>query len=647
MRALASLAAILALFVAACATPIGVERANPQAVHRLLTGNVLSTGEPSAPSLQALQRLDLKDLYDDDPRAALAQMHAGLAPTGDDDRLFALAELSFDTADCTGDRSYYLASAVYAYAFLFPEDGTAPNPFDPRMRLAADLYNRGIAEALMSPDDTRLEMTPGSHALPFGSLEIAVNPRGWYWGPYVLGPFISAADYRVRGIANRYRRPGLGAPLAAGLHVAEGASLPEPGVSRGLDVPVTAVLYLNGARAGLANGQLQGYLDLYAENEVATLTLDGRAVPLEYETTTPLALSLEGAPVWNWEITGLLSGAARLPSGGSENLFLLEPHKPGRIPLVLVHGTASSPARWAELANELRADPVIRQHYEIWLFTYNTGNPILYSASELRDALQRAVRSLDPRGLDPALREMVVMGHSQGGLLAKLTVVDSGSKFWEAISDRTVESLDIAPDTRALIQRAIFVKPLPEVKRVIYVATPHGGSYRTYGLALDAFAWLFTAPVQVVKLASELGQALGASQDATMQRRLAHTPSSLDNMRPGNPFLVTLASLPVAAGVHVHSIIAAQGTGNLRDLSDGVVRFESAHVEPVNSELVVRSGHSVQAHPQMIAETRRILLLHAGLKEPTATRAKGPETQAPPEPPPSPAALPAAEPAPR
>ena len=36
---------------------------------------------------------------------------------------------------------------------------------------------------------------------------------------------------------------------------------------------------------------------------------------------------------------------------------MLHPHKTGRIPVVLVHGTASSPARWAELVNELENDP--------------------------------------------------------------------------------------------------------------------------------------------------------------------------------------------------------------------------------------------------------------------------------------------------
>ena len=36
----------------------------------------------------------------------------------------------------------------------------------------------------------------------------------------------------------------------------------------------------------------------------------------------------------------------------------------------------------------------------------------------------------------------------------------------------------------------------------------------------------------------------------------------------------------------------------------------SAHIEGVESEVVVRSPHSVQANPEAIGEVRRILLLH-------------------------------------
>jgi len=44
--------------------------------------------------------------------------------------------------------------------------------------------------------------------------------------------------------------------------------------------------------------------------------------------------------------------------------------------------------------------------------------------------------------------------------------------------------------------------------------------------------------------------------------------------------------------------------------SDGVVKYESAHIEGVVSELIVDSGHSCQSKPRVIEELLRILLLH-------------------------------------
>jgi hypothetical protein len=49
----------------------------------------------------------------------------------------------------------------------------------------------------------------------------------------------------------------------------------------------------------------------------------------------------------------------------------------------------------------------------------------------LREALRAMRKGVDPEGKDPALDQMVVIGHSQGGLLTKMTVVTSGMRFWD------------------------------------------------------------------------------------------------------------------------------------------------------------------------------------------------------------------------
>ena len=81
-------------------------------------------------------------------------------------------------------------------------------------------------------------------------------------------------------------------------------------------------------------------------------------------------------------------------------------------------------------------------------------------------------------------------------------------------------------------------------------------------------------------------------------------------MTPGNPFAMGLVAIPVAPGISAHSIIAVKGDGPVEEGNDGVVEYSSAHIEGVESELVVRSSHSVQGNPTAVEEVRRLLLLH-------------------------------------
>ena len=85
----------IALIASGCATPIGVTRVDPRTAQFDLTANALNTDRPSSFSMRELLNLGLDELFDDKPQEALAKLHKTLAPTGDEDRVFALAELSF------------------------------------------------------------------------------------------------------------------------------------------------------------------------------------------------------------------------------------------------------------------------------------------------------------------------------------------------------------------------------------------------------------------------------------------------------------------------------------------------------------------------------------------------------------------------
>jgi hypothetical protein len=107
---------------------------------------------------------------------------------------------------------------------------------------------------------------------------------------------------------------------------------------------------------------------------------------------------------------------------------------------------------------------------------------------------------------------------------------------------------------------------------------------------------------------------LTRDRDALVATRAGSNPriqTSVDQMNPRNAFLKTLADIPLVPRVAAHSIIAVKGSGSVDDGEDGVVAYRSAHLDGVESELVIQSGHSLQDQPETVEEVRRILLLHA------------------------------------
>jgi len=600
---------VVSLLAAGCATPVGVMRIRPEEADRQLTASVLTTGQPGAPAQEFLYRLNLSEQYREDPAKTIAELHAGLGQADESSRLFALAELSFDYAEHGGGHPYFLASAAYAWAFLFPDDpASRPGCYDPRARTAMDLYNRGIAEGLASGTGDEVDLSARSVALPCGPLQLDVDPSGFQFGGYQLIHFKSLADFQIRGLRNRYRRRGIGAPLAAS--VSKGEERVDPWIGPYVKVPVTALLRFDDPRRGMSEGALHGTIQLFDAGQRTTTEIGDVTVPLESERTAALAYQLDGAPVWDFEIAGFRRGdLAFTTTTREDNLYMFQPYRPGRIPVVFVHGTASSPARWAEMTNELMNDPVLGQRYQFWFYLYNTGNPVAYSAMGLREALQHVVKDVDPEGKDPALRQMVVIGHSQGGLLTKMTVVSSGTRFWDANFKVPIEQADLSPETKDLLRRSIFVEPLPFVTEVIFICTPHRGSFLAENYLGKIARSLVTFPAKVTKVSVDLVKLKPAEAAQTA----IHMPTAIDNMDGSHPFIKTLSSLPIAPGVEAHSIIAVKGDGPPEEGDDGVVKYTSAHIDGVASEFIVRDSHSTQATPATIEEVRRLLYAH--LKE--------------------------------
>lgn len=590
--------------VSACSPPLSLVRLSLNESYKQVDQSALSGDALSASTLNVLRRHALLTTWNQDPNAAIADLRGevvGQETMWSD--LFALAELSYLEGKRQNTQDAFLAAAVYAYAFLDP--GIAqdkPNPYDERFRQASNIYNLALTAAFNLPGGS-IQMIPGLYKLPFGDIDLTLAQSQQSWHGRALVNFEPTAILSVTGLQNTYRYPGLGEPLAvmpaAPPQSSLGLEVPEK-----VRVPANLLMVIDAPRQQLAQSHLTGRLLLNTIDERQSVQIGQETVPLEYDQTVARALGLTETSAWSNEYRGFLNGS--LFDRSQSQLVALEPHQFGRMPVVLVHGTASSPFRWADMVNDLLENPTIRDHFEFWFFSYATGNPIPYSALQLRRSIEQTVSQLGGVAADPALGEMTLIGHSQGGLLVKMLVINPGDRLWNGVSRAPLASLTLSNKSRSLVQQSLFPKPLPEVKRVIFIATPQRGSYVAAFSITHLIGRLVSLPLAVTQAGKEL--LTGNSADIMIGRSKLQL-GSVYGMSPNNPFIKTLATIPVIPAVHVHSIIPVQTNGPLQSASDGVVQYASAHIGGVDSELVVRSGHSTQSNPQTIAEVQRILML--------------------------------------
>ena len=599
----------LVVWMTGCATHIGVRPAGLRGAYNEINDSALTEPKPGTNTRIVLHRYDLIKTFEKDPETALTTLHQ--KAVADDDRRdlrFALSELNFlyaEKLENSQDKKmnqrapdYFLLSALYAYQFLLGDSREEPpSSYDNRFREACILYNRGLGKGLATGENAQIELQDGVRNLPVGQLPISIKNMTFKRELSQFDQFLCSDDFLVRGFTVRNRGAGMGLPLLA-------VNLKSKAMSGERVVPLTAFLRISGDKGNIAQGSVRAQVELYDIFDTTELDVNGRKVSLETDVTTAIAYGLNNAEVWSAGLRRFFMFREEIPP----HLVMVPPIKSGRIPVILVHGTASDLVWWAEMLNTLCSDPQINKRFQFWLFRYNSSRTIVDSAAALREALLQKRHEIDPDNLDPALDQMVVIGHSQGGLLTKQMVVRTEDKLWNTLSDTPLDQMNLDPDGKELIQRWLFIEPLPFVKRVVFISTPHRGSFLAADWVRNAIRRIVNLPVTTIRGAASIMRLEGQLRlPSQLNGRL---PTSLDAMSPSNKTLQVLADIPIEPGVTAHSIIAVKGDGDPVDGDDGVVEYKSAHLDGVASEYIVRSEHSCQEHPFTIEEVRRILLEH-------------------------------------
>lgn len=583
--------------------------------------------KPTDRTMQLLRRYDLELVYEEDPSQGLTKLHQECEAEPTLDKLNAFAELSylqakkFD-AKSNHDKAFdlYAASLGYAYRFLFsPDYDMERNPYDPEFRGACDLYNSSL-EGLLRIMKKKGDLRPGysetietcGHRINF----VISNNGDWHDDDFERFEFVS--DFDVNGLNNHYHTYGLGVPLIAIRKKHETPTVDEQFYPTGLAFPVTAFFRAVDIQKMTSSGVERAHncaLELHDPLTQTDVQLSDRVAPLESDTSTPLAYFLND-PLLSTQTLATFALLSADFAKDYEGLYMLEPFDPEKIPVLLVHGLWSSPTTWMDMYNDLQSMKELRDNYQFWFYLYPTGQSFWISATQMRADLDEARDQLDPQRQYKKLDQMVLVGHSMGGLVSKLQTIESGNRFWNLLSKRPFEELVAPEETKHELQQTLFFHPNPSIKRVVTMGTPHRGSHFSNQVTRYLSHYLFDLPSIFT---NENRQLLKKNPDFFVDTHLLTINTSIDSLSPASPILPAMLEAETAPWVTFHNIVGrvpdrdwvgklgqkVAGTG------DGVVSLASATLDNAESQIEVAADHvNIHQHPKAILEIRRILLQH-------------------------------------
>ncbi|MGV8961700.1 MAG: esterase/lipase family protein [Stenotrophomonas sp.] len=513
----------------------------------------------------------------------------------------------------------WLEAARYAYAYLFFSGRTpADRAFEDRQTQVRDYYNyaaeqsaavvfqRGRARALEGKDyDGPLHAEHWTLASRFDALHLTSIPR----------QLVAASSVSFAGMRSTYRRDGFGAELVLVMEPAPLALPVEGGAAALPDTPVfsempainvTALLRFDGATLDQVLTTRNITIEAYAPETTDRVELHGQKVPLAANFTAAYGLWLAQSGFATESLRTLFGRGAGIRE---PHIYLMQPYDPNRRIIFMLHGLASSPEAWVNLANEIMGDPEMREHFQVWSVYYPTNAPLALNRFTISNALNQTLRHFDATGRQPASQDMVFIGHSMGGVLARLMLSDPGEVLWNDLLQRYELRGDRLQRVQAKLGPLLHYRPQPNVERAIFLASPHRGTDIAGNRLGRTLGKLVRLPLTILGKFEDVFLALqsptAAEQNNTDKPRI---PNSIDNLKSNDPFVQAAAALPLAPGLKYHSIIAQRKADvPLLQSDDGLVPYWSSHLDQALSEKVIISGHSVQETPQSVLEVRRIL----------------------------------------
>lgn len=463
---------------------------------------------------------------------------------------------------------------------------------NPRDDHARGIYNHAVARSVEHLQEAGLQ--PCSIPSSRGTYQITFKTRSGSDRRVADYEFTAADTITCGGTSFRERVTvdGLGAPLVVSSR-AERKDFRKDFSSARLYGTATAVLHFRGRQVELE------FAEPLAQEHI---TMNGHRYPLAADFTAALAVGMSRERP---DKLGLIRMLNPERFAETARLTRLQVYDPKRIPIVFVHGLNSSPATWVTMINELRADPEIRRKYQLWVYSYPSGYPYPYSASLLRQELN-AVRQKFPDH-----KPIVLVGHSMGGCISRLMITDAGERLWRVYFGESPSETHFAGAHRKKMEQALIFSRQPRIARVVFVCAPLRGAATASNWIGRFGSRLVRTPHFLADMRDSLVSVITVDPAAL---RLSGMPNSIDTLAPNNRFVKEINKLPLAPGVPYHTIIGDRGRGDSPNSSDGLVAYWSSHMDGAVSQCIVPSNHIATERSETIAEMKRILRLHAGLR---------------------------------
>ncbi|NVM87875.1 pimeloyl-ACP methyl ester carboxylesterase [Variovorax sp. SG517] len=636
-RLLASISSLLCAAalagVAGCAG-VKVGSISPAEYLAQRRGDVLTTGRLSTSAEEVLRVIGSDaDLCRKDGQACRNAL-ADSSGLSDEQRLSALSEVWLQVAlaaekggtatDATAIEAWF-ETARHAYAYLF---FTARKPrdraFEDRQTQVRDYYNYAVQQAItglyhgIRRNGSRNAAQPELPKIGDWRIETDVSGLRLPADTPLPDELIPAASLTFSGLRNTYRRDGFGAELVAAdnKRTDDDARQADPADPTDRTPPrppyrempfpaVTALLLFDGTSLAEILGTRTLRIAAYDPYRTANVQLAGQEVPLAANFTSGYGLWLARSDFALQALRSLFGGRDGLTE---PRIYLMQPYDPNRRTVIMLHGLASSPEAWINVANEVLGDETLRRRYQIWQVYYPTNAPLPINNFAIREAVTQTLAHFDPTGKAPASNDITLIGHSMGGVLSRLMVSSSEDKLWDALL--ASYPMQGAQQRRMEEKLAPYLRfePLPQVSDAIFIASPHRGTDFANNRISRWVANLITLPVAMLGQLGDISRELIRIAPARQDQGTLRIPNSIDNLSDRDPFVRLSSGLPMNPRVRFHSIIGNDTPGVAQALSsDGIVPYASAHLDGAASELVVPSAHSVQENPLAILEIRRIL----------------------------------------